>query len=635
MEVRGGTRSSPASSQSSASCALANFQRNTAFVAFMIVVVLMCGFSLAKALQGVLVPLIWATFFALPLERAVGRLNDLGLRLGSFVRRTVSRSEVEEVDVVPFLHTPGRNLISVRRTPAVEALVRKLNNPCPDINVPGRMRRRTWASLGCTCALVFKCFKRRIRILKLESRGPAPPPPPPDGVNCLMENWCYHVRTQEIPHLAGSCNLHLQLFLDIGCSRYPAVVEEQNRLGDPQPVVAEVVGTLEVDKTSQLSWAVSVLAVLLMVLAGLTAFVYLLTIGVNALQNSLPDYEKGVSETLAWFSEKTADWLPDKVWADVQHHVLAWMRSTATIIAESVLTGVAYSLFQLILFIIYLLFWLFEPIPVSSSVVGVFKSYLFLKSLVCLLFATLMAMLLASLQCGLWPLFFVITFFLNYIPEIGPLLVAMLSLPAVLFDGSVLDTGRRVMHGVYLVVLGILFKVVTGNVIEVQMYTTKGGEFMRMHSVVLMAMIMIFNEMLGFTGMFLSIPIVAAVKYYIVSSNMPSSMLNPVLCFIEGDETAPHKSHVDRVAAARRRRGLRSFSSVYGSDSLLAESPLLAPDAVEPCEANQSNSRGGEPHKGFDGMSLEVQGPSTGTDAACAARVVDTVRPRPDLAVAR
>ena len=52
--------------------------------------------------------------------------------------------------------------------------------------------------------------------------------------------------------------------------------------------------------------------------------------------------------------------------------------------------------------------------------------------------------------------------------------------------------------------------------------------------------------MLLIKGMFLAVPVMAAVKYYLVSTDMPDSILHPLLVFIEGDETGPHKNHVER-----------------------------------------------------------------------------------------
>merc|ERR1712137_1026329 len=81
------------------------------------------------------------------------------------------------------------------------------------------------------------------------------------------------------------------------------------------------------------------------------------------------------------------------------------------------------------------------------------------------------------------------------------------------------------------------------------MYTTRGGEFMRMHSVVLMALIMVFGQILGITGMFLSVPLVAAIKYYLVSASIPPVLLDPLVRFIEGDKAAPHRNFIDKYKA--------------------------------------------------------------------------------------
>merc|ERR1712086_141991 len=74
----------------------------------------------------------------------------------------------------------------------------------------------------------------------------------------------------------------------------------------------------------------------------------------------------------------------------------------------------------------------------------------------------------------------------------------------------------------------------------------RGGEFMRMHPVILMALMMFCEQLMGITGMFLAVPIMAAVKYFLVSADMPNVYLNPLLMLLEGDEHGPHKNFVDR-----------------------------------------------------------------------------------------
>jgi len=201
--------------------------------------------------------------------------------------------------------------------------------------------------------------------------------------------------------------------------------------------------------------------------------------------------------------------------------------------------------FQALMFFVYLFFWIFEPLPISSPVAEVFKSYLLLKTIVCLLFATLMSALLLALQCKIWSLFFVLTFLLNFIPEIGAIASAILTVPAILFDGH-LPRDQRLENLLWLVIFGTSIKIFTGNVVEVQMYASLGGQFMRMHPVVIMALIMLFSALLGVTGIFLAVPTMAAVKYYLVSTDMPKQFKHPLLVFIEGDATAPHKNYVEQ-----------------------------------------------------------------------------------------
>eukprot|EP00933_Yihiella_yeosuensis_P017684 TRINITY_DN14728_c0_g1_i1.p1 TRINITY_DN14728_c0_g1~~TRINITY_DN14728_c0_g1_i1.p1 ORF type:complete len:174 (+),score=6.95 TRINITY_DN14728_c0_g1_i1:105-626(+) len=89
-------------------------------------------------------------------------------------------------------------------------------------------------------------------------------------------------------------------------------------------------------------------------------------------------------------------------------------------------------------------------------------------------------------------------------------------------------------------------RIFTGNIVEVQLYASHGGQFMRMHPVIILAVMMLFSALLGVTGMFLAVPVTAVVKYYLLSAGMPDSILHPLLVWVEGDETGPHKNFVDR-----------------------------------------------------------------------------------------
>ncbi|CAE8649258.1 unnamed protein product, partial [Polarella glacialis] len=322
-------------------------------------------------------------------------------------------------------------------------------------------------------------------------------------------------------------------------------------------------GVLEVDKTSSVSWAIAFVITLAIVFLGMWVFVFCICAGVNTFTANLDDYKKGVNEFVDW----VAPILPKDAWDVLKKMAQSFIETSLPDLATKVASVLESVGFQALMFMIYFSFWILEPLPVSGPVAQVFKSYLLLKTFVCLLFAGSMSLLLMCLDCKLWNLFFVLTFLLNYIPEVGAILSAMLMVPAILFDGHV-PIKRRIMNVAFLAIFGTLIKIITGNVIEIRLYGTKGGQFMRMHPVIILALIMLCEELMGITGMFLAVPTMAVVKYYLVSAEMPGMVVNPLLVFIEGDETGPHKNFVDR----QRSTGASSRATSSGSASSLRQS---------------------------------------------------------------
>merc|ERR1712194_88317 len=172
------------------------------------------------------------------------------------------------------------------------------------------------------------------------------------------------------------------------------------------------------------------------------------------------------------------------------------------------------------------------------------KTYLLQKTLVCLIFAGMVSAMLFALQCKIWHILGLVAFLLNYIPEIGALMCFVIMLPLILLDGT-LDVERRMRNAFWFIILFLAAKFVTGNVIEVQLYAKSGGDLMRMHPVVMLALMMLFESLMGITGMFMTVPVMAAVKYYILSSNMPPVVLDPLLTCIEGNGQGPHMAFVE------------------------------------------------------------------------------------------
>lgn len=539
-----------------------SFQRNASFVAFMLVVVTCCFLLVVGKLRGVIQPLIWASFFALPLQRAVVVLNDLEINCVSSILRLFTGTRHPSLPV-PFWHMPGRKFVRVESTEPTLWMLEKVLNPLAGCPCHRRQTGSVPVVPNRVTSAFTACCRRRLRIKNMESIAAIETLEP----NGLMSGGNYHLTAIHVS--AEGDGLNLEFSVD-GNAKYPALFEEE----DSQQ---EVMGTLEMDKTSAFSWMLAIFIVIILVLLGVACFASLIFLGTHNLMDNLTSYQLGVKEFFDWIGGLIND---DEQWKSIQKAVNDFIETAIPALAEVALGSISGFLVQALFMVIYLLFWLTEPIPVASSVTDVFKSYLLLKTCVCVLFASCMSLLLWCLNVKIWPLFFILSFLLNYIPEIGALLCGILSVFVVLFDGSTQPPSQRAYNTLILMVIFGVIKVVTANVIEMRMYANRGGEFMRMHPVVLLAIIFLGDVLLGISGMFLSVPIMAAVKYYLVSADMPRTFLDPLLVFIEGNEMAPHMNAVDRRRAAEKdnETELRNHSSIVEAQAEAqaeARSPLL------------------------------------------------------------
>eukprot|EP00930_Biecheleria_cincta_P027848 TRINITY_DN19481_c0_g1_i3.p1 TRINITY_DN19481_c0_g1~~TRINITY_DN19481_c0_g1_i3.p1 ORF type:complete len:526 (+),score=92.73 TRINITY_DN19481_c0_g1_i3:125-1702(+) len=513
------------------------YQRNVAFAGFILVLCFAGLVFLSQSLEQQLVPLLWASFFSVPGTLVIDGLNlriaELCSILKSWCRRGQGGSEPPSE--LTFTTQRSREYVVVdQESGVVSDFLHGVNRPCQNSLVPN------W--LCC----FFRNYRRRVCIRELRAvHDPDFDLGPP--VNRLVEHWCYYIKGLELP-TAGE-ERRLQLFLDKKERRKAVNVDESGMASHTANVVLK--GKLVLDQSSSMTWGCAFVLTTMLIALAVSSLVYLISDGVKNFTKNMDDYQHGVKDFLEWmkpvfkhledlgldmseFGKKAEDYV-NKLLPQVAAYLASTLESFS---------------FQALMFFIYLFFWIFEPLPMSTPIATVFKTYLLLKTIVCLLFAASMTLVLVILGCKIWALFFVLTFLLNFIPELGPIASAVLMIPAILFDGHVEGMDTRLANLFWLCVCFTIFKVITGNVIEVQLYASQGGQFMRMHPVVIVATMMVFYSVLGVTGMFLAVPVMAAVKYHLVSADMPDSILHPLLVFIEGDETGLCDAGFRRVLLA-------------------------------------------------------------------------------------
>lgn len=199
-----------------------------------------------------------------------------------------------------------------------------------------------------------------------------------------------------------------------------------------------------------------------------------------------------------------------------------------------ILEGVTGTLVEGLMMLLYMLFWLCQPMHVSTNVSTLFKRYILLKSLASAGYAFSVWLLLHFMGIDLAIVFGLITFLFNFVPEVGPFIAIVLPLPIMLFDA-------RINHP--LLTLGTVFggnltlKCLWANVIEVKLVESQ--EEMRMHPVVILFFVAFFGWLWGPTGMLLSVPAMAVLKASMTL--FPKKYRDPILITLEGDRLAPRR----------------------------------------------------------------------------------------------
>uniref|UniRef100_A0A7S1AMR7 AI-2E family transporter n=1 Tax=Noctiluca scintillans TaxID=2966 RepID=A0A7S1AMR7_NOCSC len=190
--------------------------------------------------------------------------------------------------------------------------------------------------------------------------------------------------------------------------------------------------------------------------------------------------------------------------------------------------------FLAVMTLLYIGFWLSEPIPLTKQVADLFQRYILLKTLASSGYAICIFALLYSLGVDLSVVFGLFTFLLNFIPEVGPIIAMVLPLPVILLDGRLDDPITTAV----LATLGALsFKCFWGNIVETMLIGR--DDVMRMHPVVVLFCVAFFGWIWGGTGMLLSVPIVAVFKSTAVV--LPTRYRNWILVTLEGDTKAPSR----------------------------------------------------------------------------------------------
>ncbi|QDU78499.1 AI-2 transport protein TqsA [Polystyrenella longa] len=189
------------------------------------------------------------------------------------------------------------------------------------------------------------------------------------------------------------------------------------------------------------------------------------------------------------------------------------MREAIDSSLRTILSQLSSELFALvttsIVVLIYVFFLLLGSVGASktsdsfSQIDNQVRSYLSLKTTISIITGGIFGMTLWLFGVPMALTFGLLTFLLNFIPNVGPIVATLLPLPFIILspDGS-LEWMLSAIAAIAVI------QVISGNVVEPKIM----GSSSDLHPVVILLALMFWGMMWGITGMFLATPITAGLK---------------------------------------------------------------------------------------------------------------------------
>lgn len=187
--------------------------------------------------------------------------------------------------------------------------------------------------------------------------------------------------------------------------------------------------------------------------------------------------------------------------------VLSQAQDGVWTVANAIITSVSEGMSSTVILLLYLLFWLLTPLPTGGKAGALVRSYIYKKTLVSFLYGLCVCLLFIALGVDLAALFGLISFFLNYVPEVGAFISMIVPIPVILLDGR-LDQPFLVL--LYAFIGQLLLKFLFSNVLEVKLI--ERDREMSIHPVWVILGLSYFGFVWGPIGMLISVPIMAMLK---------------------------------------------------------------------------------------------------------------------------
>jgi len=252
------------------------------------------------------------------------------------------------------------------------------------------------------------------------------------------------------------------------------------------------------------------------------AFVSLLFRGAMHLKENWGAYQVGLESWVKWLDMATTS-VSGKLnlhhtksveaqFKALYNYVLLRLQDAVSMLVNEIVSTVSAGISTLVMVFLYVLFWLWRPLPISGNASALVRNYLVKKTFVSMVYGFGVTLLFFAVGNDLAIFFGMVSFFLNYVPEVGAIISMIVPAPVILLDGRL--SSPVVTLGI-LAFGQVLLKLAINNILEVKL--VEHDREMSIHPVWVLLNLNYFGYVWGPMGMLVSVPLLAMLKSTVLS----------------------------------------------------------------------------------------------------------------------
>jgi len=239
----------------------------------------------------------------------------------------------------------------------------------------------------------------------------------------------------------------------------------------------------------------------------------------------------------------------------VYTNILSRFQELIAQLVDMIVTFATGSISFAVIVILYMIFWLFQPLPIGGKASTLVQSYIWKKAVVSCLYGMSVALLLFCLGVDLPTFFGLVSFCLYFVPEVGAFISMLAPVPLILLNGDF----EHPISCLMVALLGqVILKLLIGNFLELKLISD--DDEMSLHPVWVLLSLNYFGFLWGPVGMLISVPLLATLKSIVISKEQELKEKQPYLADLAGGVLACLEGRKRHDARRQRSSWLLPFN---------------------------------------------------------------------------